>query len=184
MQSTSPFKTGQHIALIGLMGCGKTTVGMDICKRRHLPLMDTDFVIEEKRGLSINEIFTQFGEPYFRQLETHLLQHIASNPAPAHVISTGGGIVVCEENRHLLRNLGFVVWLNVGLDDLFSRVSRCKTRPLLQTPDPYGTLGSLLEQRAPWYEETAHYILDASKMSARAIGESIYLEAKKFFHSV
>lgn len=167
---TSNSPTPIHIVLIGLMGCGKTTVGRELHRTMNLPFLDTDAAIEKEQKTSIPEIFANQGEDYFRSLETSLLRNIQSTPENgAMIISTGGGIVIRPENRKLLLSLGYVVWLNADVDTLLQRVSRCSNRPLLRTPDPRQTLADLMAERTPWYNESSHLSINTSNLTVPEI---------------
>lgn len=163
------------------MGSGKTTVGREIQRCTGLPLIDTDALIEEQAGTTINDIFSTHGEDHFRDLETGLLHKLTSLPSP-HVISTGGGIIIRPGNRELLKKLGYVIWLHADLETLFERVERHSHRPLLHTPDPKGTLGKLLEQRNPWYGQSAHLAIDTSNLTVPEIVTGIIESSRVYFH--
>jgi len=174
------------IILIGLMGCGKTTVGKALSKRIGLPLLDMDAVIEEQIGRSISEIFQEKGEEHFRKLETALLRYLekgADSSSGAAIISTGGGVVLKPENRHIIRRLGFCVWLNVELSALLVRTSRGNNRPLLKTQDRRATMEKLLRERTPLYEETAHLRLDTTGMDINSVVCAVQQAARDFFAS-
>ncbi len=170
-----------NIMLVGIMGCGKTTIGREISNCLGLPLVDTDALIEEQEGITINEIFARHGEQHFRDLETRLLNNLPETQTPL-VISTGGGIVIRPENRELLRKNGYVVWLNADLDVLFDRISRHSHRPLLHTPDPKGTLRDLLEARKGWYEESSHLAIDSTNLTIPEIVTGIIESSRVYFH--
>lgn len=175
---------GCPIILIGLMGCGKTTVGRELSRCTGTPLLDMDAVIEEQVGKSIPEIFREKGEPYFRSLETVLLRYLESPEGDASrrsIISTGGGVVLRTENRAILRRLGFCVWLNVEPSVLLQRTSRAGNRPLLHTEDRGRVLEDLLRKRRPLYAETAHCRIDSSHMEAGAVVHEIVRRARPFF---
>lgn len=148
------------------MGCGKTTVGRELHKRTQWPFFDTDQEIETRTGMAIREIFDSFGESAFRDMETALLRELAEYPLDQPLIlATGGGILGREENRALLRRIGFVVWLRVTPDTIWDRVSRTRTRPLLQVEDPRQVISNLLDVRTPWYRETAHMVIDTDDLN-------------------
>lgn len=180
---THPIDTKGHpIILIGLMGCGKTTVGKMLSKRTGMPLLDTDAIIEEQTGLSIPDIFREYGEAHFRSLETALLRYLLEQKIqPAPVISTGGGIVVRPENRSILRQLGFTVWLNVSVRTLLHRTRLSTNRPLLQSPDRHDILSRLLSERRPYYREAAHYRLNSSRMDIPTVVSHVCHRAERFF---
>lgn len=176
---------GRPIILIGLMGCGKTTVGKELSKKTGMPLLDMDSVIEEQIGKPIADIFRDEGEAHFRALETALLRYLESEEGSLFcrnsIISTGGGVVIREENREILRRLGFTVWLSVDVNILISRTMRNNNRPLLRRPDREEVLNQLLEQRSPLYEETAHLKLDSSHLDIPAVVREVHKAACSFF---
>ncbi len=181
---TASLTRRRAIILIGLMGCGKTTVGRELSKMLGMPFLDMDAVIEEQIGKSIPAIFRDEGEGHFRALETALLRYLLheadwSNGAP--IISTGGGVVLKEENCAILRQLGFCVWLNVELDVLLARTARANNRPLLLNKDRRAILGNLLEQRAPFYARTAHLRLNSSQMDIRSVASYVANASRGFF---
>lgn len=176
---------GCPIILIGLMGCGKTTVGKELSKQTGMPLLDMDSVIEEQIGKPIADIFRDEGEAHFRALETALLRYLeseeGSNVCRNSIISTGGGVVLRPENREILRRLGFTVWLSVEVDVLINRTMRNNNRPLLRRPDREEVLNQLLIQRSPMYAETAHLKLDSSDLDIPAVVRAVYKAAQEFF---
>lgn len=173
---------GRPIILIGLMGCGKTTVGKALSKRTGMPLLDTDAIIEEQIGKTIPEIFAEQGEAHFRALETALLRYLLYNPTPSPaIISTGGGIVVRPENRDLLRKLGFTVWLNVSINALLLRTAKSTNRPLLLNADRRAVFTRLDSERRAFYKEAAHLWLEASYLDVNSAAVRVCEEAEKFF---
>ncbi len=169
------------IVLIGLMGCGKTTIGKELHRETRLPLRDTDSIIERHAGISIPKIFAQHGEAHFRDLETDLLRQLEQKKHLTCIISTGGGIAIRPENRAILKNMGFVVWLDSDADTLYRRIKHCTNRPLLKNPDPKGTLARLLEERNAFYRETAHLCIDTSNLHINEITYGIIESARVFF---
>ncbi|MEA5580987.1 shikimate kinase [Nodularia harveyana UHCC-0300] len=141
---------GINLYLIGMMGAGKTTVGQLLANNLGYGFLDTDSVITQLAGRSINDIFAEEGEPAFRQLESDVLAQVCAYTKL--VIATGGGIVLRQENWSYLHH-GLVVWLDVPVELLYSRLAEDSTRPLLQDPDPQGKLRSLLEKRTPLYSQ-------------------------------
>ena len=180
---THPIDTkGLPIILIGLMGCGKTTVGKALSKRTGMPLLDTDAIIEKQIGKPIPEIFAEQGEAHFRALETALLRYLLYNPTPSPaIISTGGGIVVRPENRDLLRKLGFTVWLNVSINALLLRTAKSTNRPLLLNTDRRAVFTRLDSERRAFYKEAAHLWLEASYLDVNSVAVRVCEEAEKFF---
>ena len=177
----------QSIILIGLMGSGKTTIGKEISRATGLPFLDMDSVIEEQVGMSISEIFRTKGEAHFRALETALLHYMEKaflRDHKIHVISTGGGVVLREENRSILRRLGFTVWLNVDLPTLLQRTARSHGRPLLAENDREATLHRLIDERYPLYAETCHISIPSSQLQPQQVADFIIARSAQFAKSL
>jgi shikimate kinase len=155
------------IALIGLPGSGKTTVGRQLSRRLRVPFLDSDTVIEQQLGCSIREYFEREGEARFRDMEASVIEELTRRSEG--VLSTGGGAVLRPENRAHLRDRTQVVYLNSTPDDLFRRLRHDKNRPLLQVADPLGRLRDLHTQRDPLYRETAHVLVDTGKPSVSSL---------------
>jgi len=142
---------GRSIVLVGMMGCGKTSAGRRLAERLALPFVDADHEIEAAHQMTITEIFATYGEPYFRDGERRVMARLlASGP---NVIATGGGAFMNTQTRARIMESGISVWLRAEFDVLMRRVRRRPTRPLLQTPDPEGTLRRLMDARYPVYAE-------------------------------
>jgi shikimate kinase len=141
---------GVNLYLIGMMGVGKTTVGQLLAQQLGYGFVDTDDVIVQAAGKSISQLFTEEGEAAFRQLESDVLGQICA--FTNLTIATGGGIVLRRENWGYLHH-GLVVWLDVPLEIILSRLAEDQTRPLLQDMNPQAKLRSLLEQRMPLYSQ-------------------------------
>lgn len=171
----------KNLVLIGFMGSGKSTVGRELHSRLGYELVDMDSVIEQREGRPITRIFEEKGEAYFRDLETELLKELCSVPGGRRIISTGGGIVGREENRELLRKLGYVVWLQAPVKVIYDRTSRNRERPLLQTEDPERKIEALLATRTPWYEEASHLKVDTSGLDGGELATGILESARYFF---
>ena len=118
-----------NIILIGFMGCGKTTFGTWIAKNKKMDFCDTDAIIVEKEKKSINDIFSENGEPYFRELETEIVKDLIKSRHNT-VVSVGGGLPLKPENRELLKKLGTVVYLRTSVEELTKRLAGDTTRPL------------------------------------------------------
>ncbi|MCA1991591.1 MAG: shikimate kinase [Coleofasciculus sp. S288] len=141
---------GINVFLIGMMGTGKTTVGQQLAPQLGYRFFDTDVLIEQIAGKTINEIFTADGEDSFRQLEAQVLSELS---AYNHLtIATGGGIVLRRMNWSYLHH-GLIVWLDAPVEVLIERLKNDTTRPLLQTPNPAQALQTLLDQRRNLYAE-------------------------------
>lgn len=161
-------KQEQNLILIGFMGSGKTSLGVKLSYRLRMPVEDTDKLIERREGRSVNEIFVDDGESYFRQLETDLLRELAAKNG-ARIYSTGGGMPVKEENRGLLKKLGKVIYLRVSPETVYERLKGDSARPLLQCGDPLERIRELLEEREEAYAACADVIIDADEADMESI---------------
>ncbi len=139
------------IALVGLMGVGKSTVGRRLAEALGRSFHDSDAEIEKAAGLSIADIFSIHGEVEFRRGERRVLERLLKQEP--HVLATGGGAYLDPGTRALLRQRAVTVWLNADLETLWKRVSRRDTRPLLREPDPKGVLRRLFNEREPIYSQ-------------------------------
>ena len=140
-----------NVVLIGLMGSGKSTIGRLVAHSLGFEFADTDHLVTTAAHMGIPQIFAMEGEAGFRRRETAALHSLMDRRNC--IIATGGGIVTVPENIPLLRQLGFVVWLNASPATLHRRTAHSHDRPLLHNTDPAGTLRGLLEQRAPLYAQ-------------------------------
>ncbi len=157
-------RDGRPIFLIGMMGAGKTTIGRILARYLGREFVDLDHALEAKCGVRIALIFEIEGEEGFRRRETAQLDECSLKPGI--VLATGGGAVLAPENRRLLKERGTVIYLRADADELFRRLERDRTRPLLQTPDPRARIRELLALREPLYEEAADLVLDSGTMTA------------------
>lgn len=142
---------GRSIVLVGLMGCGKSTIGRKLAKSLNVAFFDSDDEIEKAAGMSITEIFAQYGEPEFRRGEKQVLARLLDGP-PA-IIATGGGAFMDPDTRATIKEKAHSVWLKASLDTLMRRVSKKPTRPLLQKENPRDIMQSLIDARYPVYAE-------------------------------
>lgn len=158
----------RHAALVGLMGAGKTSVGQSLAELLDLPFVDCDDRISAAAGKSIPEIFAADGEARFRRLESEILQGLLGADAPS-VIATGGGAVLAERNRSLLRSRAVVCWLQAEPSVLAARVGAGSGRPLLlderRVGGTAGRLAELAEERRRFYEEVADVSLATDDLS-------------------
>ena len=155
----------RHLALVGLMGAGKTSVGRACARRLGRPIVDTDDLVETTTGRSIPEIFARDGEAAFRALERQAVATACSSPVPA-VFACGGGAVIDVANRATLRAHCCVVWLRAPVATLAERVDGGAGRPLLVGGEPpVERLARLAGQRAVAYEAAAHVVLDTDGCS-------------------
>ncbi len=171
----------RNIILVGFMGSGKSTIGRELGKLLSYPLIDTDSKIEELEKLSVADIFSLRGESYFRNCETQAVDQLISDGVTHHIIATGGGLPMKEQNRPLLRELGYVVWLDANTDTLLERTSRNSKRPLLQTENPRETIEKMLNQRNAIYQEVSHLRLQTSGLNIAETAHGILESARYFF---
>jgi shikimate kinase len=159
------------VALVGMMGAGKTAVGTALARQLSVPFLDSDEEIVIAAGRSIAEIFERDGEPFFRMRETEVLGRLLSGP-PC-VLSTGGGAFLLEENRALIGKAGVAVWLRADLELLWQRVRHKTTRPLLRTPNPRETLRMLCEKRMPSYAKAEITVDSQAEMSIDGMAQRV-----------
>lgn len=171
-------KQGRNLVLIGFMGSGKTTLGVKLSYRLRMPVEDTDKLIERQEGRSVNEIFADDGEEYFRRLETELLEELGEKSG-GRIYSVGGGTPVREENRRLLKRLGKVIYLKTSPETVYERLQGDSARPLLQCPDPLGRIRQLMEERRAAYEDCADLVVDTDGTDIEDILIKIVEEAEK-----
>jgi shikimate kinase len=146
------------VALVGLMGVGKSTVGRKLAESLSAQFIDSDEEIEKAAGLSVQEIFDRLGEPEFRRGERRVIERLLNGPPI--VLATGGGAYMDPQTRALLKDKATTVWLRADLETIWKRVSRRDTRPLLKRDNPKQVLADLHAARAPVYAE-ADIVVDS-----------------------
>jgi shikimate kinase len=162
----------RSVVLVGMMGAGKSTIGRRLAARLRLPFLDADNEIEAAHaGLTIPEIFSTYGEPYFRDGEARVIARILDH-GPA-VLATGGGAVMREETRDRIRDKAVSIWLKADAEVIMRRVKRRADRPLLHTPDPAATVSRLLEQREPVYQNSDLTICSRDEPHEKVVEECI-----------
>ena len=155
-------------------GSGKSTVGRQLARRLGLPFFDSDAVIEQRLGCSIREYFAREGEAAFRDVEQQVLAELAAGPHA--VVATGGGAVLREANRDLMRQAGRVIYLRSSPEDLHRRLRHDTQRPLLQVADPMGKLRTLHAERDPLYREAAHFQIETGRPSVPTLVNMIVMQ--------
>jgi shikimate kinase len=173
---------GRSIVLVGLMGAGKSTVGRRLASKLGLPFMDADHEIEAAAGMSIPDIFSIYGEDYFRDGERRVIGRLLQE-GPL-VLATGGGAFMSEETRARVAQSGISVWLKADIDVLMRRVRKRTNRPLLQNSDPEGTMRRLIEIRHPVYATADLTVESHEAPHERIVNElmrslSVFLEARE-----
>jgi shikimate kinase len=139
------------VALVGMMGAGKSSLGRRLAARLNVEFRDADAEIEQAAGCSINEIFARFGEQAFRDGERKVIARLLT--LSPHVLATGGGAFADDETRARIKDEAVSVWINVPLEVLIARVGRRDTRPMLKDGDPAEIMTRLLKEREPLYAE-------------------------------
>jgi shikimate kinase len=163
-----------NVFLVGPMGSGKTAVGRYLSRLLDLTFHDSDTEIERRTGVDIPYIFEKEGETGFRQREREAIEVLT---AMEHIVlATGGGAVLLPENRRLLSERGFVVYLETSVSQQVERVKQGRTRPLLANVDTGTKLTQLLTQRTPLYMEIADVVVPTDGRKVRTVAEDIVRE--------
>jgi shikimate kinase len=169
---------GQNIVLLGFMGTGKTVVGRELARRLGYRYVDTDSIIEAMAKKPIPRIFAEDGEPHFRDLETRATERVVQ--LTHHVIATGGGIVMRDENLANLRRAGPLICLKATPRVIYERTKSDQYRPLLQTPDPLAKIKELLRRRAAQYAKADLHI-DTSHLTVNEVVEQVLTALHRLF---
>lgn len=171
--------SSNNVYLIGPMGSGKTTIGQRLAKKLNLEFLDNDHQLQEQTGASVNLIFDLEGEEGFRKRETAMLKKLVAQKNV--VVATGGGTVLSPENRELLSRTGTVVYLRTSVTQQIRRLSRDKTRPLLQSGDRKEKLFRLAKERNPLYEDLAHITFQSRNRGLDAATEALYQQIMAYW---
>ncbi|AVO39164.1 shikimate kinase [Pukyongiella litopenaei] len=181
-----PGRLKKTVVMVGMMGAGKTAVGRTLAARLGVPFLDSDAEIELAANMTIPEVFTRDGEPFFRRKESQVIARLLDHECG--ILSTGGGAFLLAGNRRMISERGVSVWLKADIEVLWSRVRRKDTRPLLRTPDPRATLEELYAARRAAYEEADLTVVSdgqssiadmVDKVLAALAGRPDVLEPKK-----
>ncbi len=162
------------VALVGLPGSGKSTVGRHLARRLGLKFIDSDHVIEQRLGCSIRSYFEREGEEAFRDIEQAVIDELTRTHDG--VLATGGGAVLREANRQHLRDRGHVVYLRSAPEEVFRRLRHDANRPLLQVGDPLARLRDLYAARDPLYRETAQFVIETGRPSVATLANMIQMQ--------
>ena len=180
------YDNDENVVLIGYMGSGKSTVGKFLAMVYGYDFIDTDELIEIKEGMSINNIFAEKGEDYFRQLETKVLVDLKGKLRNT-VIATGGGMPVKEKNRPLLKELGKVFYLKANYDTTYKRVSGGNGRPLLNNLEGnslYQRIKEMTAIRTPIYTEVADVVIDTTQIDEQEVAREIATTMSSYAENV
>ena len=159
------------VFLVGPMGSGKSAVGRQLARRLGLDFVDSDEEIEARTGVDIPYIFEREGEAGFRHREAEIIDELTRRENV--LIATGGGVILDPASRARLRERGRVVYLRTSVDQQLARTRRSETRPLLNNPDPRGTLARLFAVRAPLYAEVAEITVDTDGRKVKSVVEQV-----------
>lgn len=162
------------IALVGMPGSGKSTVGRQLARQLGLEFVDSDAVIEQRLGMPIRDWFALHGEDAFRDVEQAVIEELSQ--LEATVLATGGGAVLRPSNRNALHSRCHVFYLRASPDDLYRRLRHDTHRPLLQVQDPLKKLRDLYRDRDPLYRRTAHFVVEAARPSVQALTNMVLMQ--------
>ena len=165
---------GRPIALVGMPGSGKSTVGRQLARQLGWSFVDSDHEIERRIGGSIRAFFEQHGEPAFRDLEQQVIAELAVRPAT--LLATGGGAVLREPNRAALKANAAVIYLRSTPEELFRRLRHDTQRPLLQVKDPLKRLRDLHAERDAVYRDAATYVIETGRPSVPTLVNMILMQ--------
>ena len=161
----------KNIFIVGAMGSGKSTIGKLLAKKLKKKFLDTDHEVEVYTNYDISTIFKKFGEELFRDKETEILNKLKDKENL--VISTGGGIILKDENINLMKAIGTIVFLDINLETQIKRVKYRKHRPLLQNSNLQIELKKLKINRDPIYNKISDYIIEVSSKDKNTIVDEI-----------
>lgn len=171
-EALKPDKWHPIVALIGLRGAGKSSVGRDLARRLDRPFVELDGLIENEVGLGLSEIFAIHGEGYYRRLEREVLARFVSNGAQV-VLATGGSLVTDTATFDLLKSSAITVWLRARAELHLRRVTaQGDRRPMAGRADPLSELRSLLREREPLYSQ-ADITIDTTRLSKAEVASDV-----------
>ncbi|MDE2081845.1 MAG: shikimate kinase [Burkholderiales bacterium] len=162
------------LSLVGMPGCGKSTVGRHLARQLGLRFADTDAEIEQRIGMTIRDYFAAHGEEAFRAIEQEVIEALTTEPG--RVLATGGGAVLRPSNRDALHSRSHVFYLRHTPEELHRRLRHDTHRPLLQVADPLRRLRELFRERDPLYRRTAHYVIEAARPSVPALISMVLMQ--------
>jgi shikimate kinase len=177
----APPQYPRHIAFVGFMGTGKSTVAQLTANRLQMPVADIDNIVEKQCNDTITNIIRQRGEPYFRAIEAETIDNVLQRPAPT-VISCGGGAIVTPAVRAALRQNSIVVWLYATPEQCLARIDNITSRPMLMQGDaPLTTAKKLFAERKALYAQTAWMLVNTENKTTEQVTEIIYDEVSRVF---
>lgn len=163
-----------QLSLVGMPGCGKSTVGRHLARQLDLRFIDTDTEIEHRIGQPIRDYFAQHGEAAFRDVEQEVIDQLCGQPGT--LLATGGGAVLRPSNRDALHSRTHVFYLRSTPEELFRRLRHDTHRPLLQVEDPLRRLRELYRERDPLYRRAAHFVVESARPSVAALLSMVLMQ--------
>lgn len=162
------------LSLVGMPGCGKSTVAKHLARQLGLRFVDSDQEIEGRAGMTVRALFEVQGEERFRELEQDVIDVLSGQTG--QVLATGGGAVLRPSNRDALHSRSHVIYLRSTPEELFRRLRNDQNRPLLQVADPLRKLRDLFRERDPLYRRTAHFVVEAARPSVPALINMVLMQ--------
>lgn len=160
--------------IIGFMGAGKTTIGKKLSQDLHIPVFDTDQLVEQAEGKKISKIFAEYGESYFRDKETEILLNTQNFKG---IITTGGGIILRKENREFIKSTGVSVFLKCDMEKIMERIENDTSRPLFVNKT-MEEVKAMYESRIQFYENTAKFTIDTTYLNIDETADEIVKRIK------
>ena len=162
------------LSLVGMPGCGKSTVGRHLARQLGLKFVDSDTEIERRLGMPIRDCFEQRGESAFREVEQDVIDDLSK--LQGVVLATGGGAVLRPSNRDALHSRSHDFYLRATPEELHRRLRHDTHRPLLQVDDPLRRLREIYRERDPLYRRTAHFVVEAVRPSVPAMLSMVLMQ--------
>lgn len=163
-----------NVALVGMPGSGKSTVGRQLSRQLGMPFLDSDQVLEQRIGMPIRDWFARHGEDAFRDVEQDVIDELTQRDGV--VLATGGGAVLRPSNRNALHARCHVFYLRSSPEELYRRLRHDTQRPLLQVQDPLKKLRELYRDRDPLYRRTAHFVVEAVRPSVQSLAGMVMMQ--------
>ena len=169
-------KLEKNIFLVGFMGSGKTSLGRALSEILEIDFFDTDELITRMQKMSIADIFSRYGEKFFRDRESEVLEFLGQKEPGTCIISTGGGAVMREKNWMAFNENGTVIYLDITVEEVYRRLKKTEDRPIikpiLKLENPLEKIEELLKERKPYYAR-ADIIVDATGKSPQKIAAEV-----------
>ena len=161
----------KNIFLIGFMGCGKSTIAKKLSQKLGIEQVEMDELIVQEQGMPITEIFEKYGEEHFRDIESDLVERLQAKDGV--IVSCGGGAVLREENRRMMKASGVIIWLTAKPETILERVKYSTNRPVLNGHMNVEYIAELMEKRRACYDAAADYQVATDEKGREEICEEI-----------